>query len=70
VPPELVEARADRGVGLHERPLQLRGELLAVQIGQQRLHLGGGVPRLEVDDVELLLDADQQLAVTHGRDGR
>ena len=58
VRPQLVEGVAHRRVGLHQRSLQLGRELLAVELAQQRVDLGGGPPRLEVDDVELLLGPD------------
>ena len=67
---QVVEGVAHRGVGLHHRALQLGGELLAVQTGEEGVDLGGGLPRLEVDDVELLLGPYPELARAHGRDGR
>ena len=67
VPAQLVERGADRGVRLDQRALQLGGELVAVELGEQRVDLGGGAPRLQVDDVELLLHAEQG-DVAHGRD--
>ena len=67
---QVVEGVADRGVGLHQRTLQFGGELLVVQAGEERVDLGGGAPRREVDDVELLLDPYPELACAHGRDGR
>jgi hypothetical protein len=67
VPAQLVERAAHRCVRLHQRPLQLRRELRAVQLGEQRVDLRCGAAGLQVDDVELLLDAEQR-HVTHGAD--
>ena len=64
---ELVEGGADRRVGLDERALQLGGELRAVELGEQRVDLGGRAPRLQVDDVELLLRAELG-ELAHGPD--
>jgi hypothetical protein len=55
---QLVEGGAHRGVGLDERTLELGGELGAVELGQQRVDLGGRAAGLQVDDVELLLHAE------------
>ena len=53
---QVVEGVAHRRVRLHHRALQLGGELLAVQTGRAACRPPeSAAPRLEVDDVELLL---------------
>ena len=69
VPAQLVEGGADRRVRLDQRALQLAGELVAVELLEQRVDLRGGAPRVQVDDVELLLHAEHG-EVAHGADAR
>jgi hypothetical protein len=68
VPAQLVERAAHRRVRLDEGALQLGRELGPVELREQRIDLGRGVPALQVDDVELLLDAQQgEIAHRHRR---
>jgi hypothetical protein len=58
-----------RGARLDEGALQFGRELCAVELREQRVDLGRGTPALQVDDVELLLDA-QQGEVAHDTDAK